>query len=61
MPRESMGSKRERAVEFCGRMERRYGDVGSALTFGNPFELVISVLLSAQTTDVAVNLSLIHI
>lgn len=55
MPRESMGSKRERAVEFCGRMERRYGDVGSALTFGSPFELVISVLLSAQTTDVAVN------
>ena len=55
MPRESKTSKRERAIEFCRRMGRAYPHVRSALDFTNPFELVICVLLSAQTTDAAVN------
>ena len=55
MPRESKTSKRERAIEFCRRMGRIYSHVRSALDFTNPFELVICVLLSAQTTDAAVN------
>ncbi len=55
MLRESKRAKRERAVEFCARMGELYPEVKSALEFSNPFELVICVLLSAQTTDAAVN------
>ncbi len=55
MPRETNASKRERAVEFCGRLERRYGPVECFLDHENPFRLTISVLLSAQTTDAQVN------
>ncbi len=55
MPRESKKAQRERAVEFCARMGTIYADVQSALDYTNPFELVICVLLSAQTTDAAVN------
>ncbi len=55
MSRESKSSKRERACEICRRMGELYPDAESALSFRDPFELVICVLLSAQTTDVAVN------
>ena len=55
MPRETNASKRERAVEFCERLERRYGPVECFLDHENPFRLTISVLLSAQTTDAQVN------
>lgn len=55
MPRESKASKVARATEFCRRMDELYGSEPSALDWETPFELVIAVLLSAQTTDVAVN------
>lgn len=55
MPRESMKAKRERAVEMCRRMGELYPQVESALNFTTPFTMVICVLLSAQTTDAAVN------
>ena len=55
MPRESMKSKRERAVEVCRRMDVLYPAAECALHFHDPFTLVVAVLLSAQTTDVAVN------
>ncbi|MBQ9000700.1 MAG: endonuclease III [Eggerthellaceae bacterium] len=56
MPRESMKSKRERALAVCERMEEHYPDAPPALDFGgDPFRLTIAVLLSAQTTDAAVN------
>ena len=55
MPRESKKSKVARATEFCNRMDKIYGQEPSALDWRTPFELVIAVLLSAQTTDVAVN------
>lgn len=55
MPRESKRAKRERAVEFCRRVGEIYPDVQSALNFSTPFTMVICVLLSAQTTDAAVN------
>lgn len=55
MCRESQRARRERAVEFCRRMGELYPAVRSALNYGDAFELVISVLLSAQTTDAAVN------
>ena len=55
MPRESKASKTARAMEFCYRMDKLYGQEPSALDWRTPFELVIAVLLSAQTTDAAVN------
>ena len=55
MPRESKKAKRERAIEICRRMGELYPHVESALNFSTPFTMVICVLLSAQTTDVAVN------
>lgn len=55
MPRETNAAKRERAVEFCERLDRRYGPVECFLDHQSPFRLVISVLLSAQTTDAQVN------
>lgn len=55
MPRESKASKVARVSEFCRRMDELYGNEPSALDWSSPFELVIAVLLSAQTTDAAVN------
>ena len=55
MPRESNAVKRERAVEVCRRLEKRYGPVECFLDHASPFRLVIAVLLSAQTTDAQVN------
>ena len=55
MPRETNAAKRERAIEVCERLDRRYGPVECFLDHENPFRLVVSVLLSAQTTDAQVN------
>lgn len=55
MPRETNAAKRERAIEVCERLDQRYGPVECFLDHENPFRLVISVLLSAQTTDAQVN------
>ena len=56
VPRESLASKRERAAEVSRRMNVRYPDPDTELVYdGNPFRLTIAVLLSAQTTDKAVN------
>ena len=56
MPRESMKAKRERALAVCERMEEHYPNAQPALDFGGDvFRLTIAVLLSAQTTDAAVN------
>ena len=56
MPRESLKSKRARAAIVAQRMNERYGEAETELIYdGDPFHLVIAVLLSAQTTDKAVN------
>lgn len=55
MPRESKKAKAERATEVCRRLDEKYGPVECFLDHTNPFRLVISVLLSAQTTDAQVN------
>lgn len=55
MPRESKKAKADRAVEVCRRLDKKYGPVECFLDHTNPFRLVISVLLSAQTTDAQVN------
>lgn len=40
---------------YAERLEREYGDPRAALNFGNPYEMLIAVILSAQTTDEGVN------
>ena len=56
MPRESMRAKSARAQKIEERMCEHYPDAECALVYeGDPFRLTIAVLLSAQTTDKAVN------
>jgi endonuclease-3 len=46
---------RARANEIVDRLERAMPDVRIALEFGSDIELLVSVVLSAQSTDVGVN------
>ena len=56
MPRETMSDKRERAIAIAGLMNEHYPSAACALTYqGDPFRLLIAVMLSAQTTDAGVN------
>ncbi|MBR2790856.1 MAG: endonuclease III [Eggerthellaceae bacterium] len=56
MPRESKTAKRARAAELARLLDERYPDAQTELIHdGDPFHLVVAVLLSAQTTDKAVN------
>jgi len=49
-------SERERlAPIYAERLEAEYGDPHAALDFVDPYQLLIAVILSAQTTDVGVN------
>jgi endonuclease-3 len=48
-------AKRARAVEIVDRLERAMPDVRIALHYGSDAELLIAVILSAQSTDVGVN------
>jgi endonuclease-3 len=40
---------------YMKRLEKAYGDPHAALHFKSPYQLLIAVILSAQTTDVGVN------
>lgn len=48
-------AQRERCGEIATRLEEHYSDPKPALNYRNPFELLIAVILSAQTTDDNVN------
>lgn len=56
MPRESLKAKRERAEEVYGLLLGEYPDAHCELDFEDPFQLAVSTILSAQTTDVRVNM-----
>ena len=45
------------AAEELAILERTYPHADTALAYANPFELLIAVILSAQTTDARVNLT----
>jgi endonuclease III len=53
--RRRVGPKRDRIGPIVERLAREYPDASIALRFRNPLELLVSVMLSAQTTDVNVN------
>jgi endonuclease-3 len=47
--------RRARAAEILDRLERAMPDVRIALDFGDDVQLLVSVILSAQSTDAGVN------
>jgi endonuclease-3 len=53
--RKRVGPKRTRIVPILERLLAEHQDATIALTFRNELELLVSVMLSAQTTDVNVN------
>jgi endonuclease-3 len=53
--RRHVGPKRERIRPIIERLQAEYPDATIALEFRNDIELLVSVMLSAQTTDVNVN------
>jgi endonuclease-3 len=53
--RKRVGPKRLRIGPVIDRLTVAYPDAGIALRFRDPLELLVSVMLSAQTTDVNVN------
>jgi endonuclease-3 len=56
MPRESKKARRERAAEVFRLLHEEYPDAHCELDHENPFELSVATILSAQTTDVRVNM-----
>ena len=53
--RKKVAPKKERIRPVIDRLAAEHADAKIALTYSNPLELLISVMLSAQTTDVNVN------
>jgi endonuclease-3 len=53
--RKRVGPKRARIRPIIERLAAEYPDAQIALRFRSPLELLVSVMLSAQTTDVNVN------
>jgi endonuclease-3 len=53
--RKRVGPKRARIGEIIERLLREHADAAIALSFRTDIELLVSVMLSAQTTDVNVN------
>jgi endonuclease-3 len=51
-----MKSPARRFPEILARLKRAYPDAHCALDFTNPFELLCATILSAQCTDVRVNM-----
>ena len=51
-----MKKKQERAQEITVRLKRMYPKAKCSLDFTNAFELLIATMLSAQSTDVRVNI-----
>ncbi len=53
--RESKAARRARAAEIVRRLRALYPDAAAELDYRSPFQFLIAVILSAQTTDVTVN------
>lgn len=54
--REPLETKRKRAARITARMKRMYPEAKVALQHQTPLELLVATILSAQCTDVRVNL-----
>ena len=56
MPRESLKSKIARTESIIDGLKRTYPDAHCELNFSTPLELLVATILSAQCTDVQVNI-----
>ena len=54
--RESAEAKAKRAAEIVARLKKAYPDAHCALDFTSPYQLIVATILSAQCTDVRVNM-----
>lgn len=55
-PERAKSKRHERAVDVLRALEKAYPDAACSLDFTNAFELLIATMLSAQSTDVRVNI-----
>lgn len=55
MRRESLARTRARAAVILAKLRLSYPDARTELEFGDPFQLLVATMLSAQATDVSVN------
>lgn len=51
-----ISDKKKRTAEIIKRLKKEYPDAHCALNYTNPFELLVATILSAQCTDVRVNI-----
>ena len=58
MPRETVEAKSRRAGLVVDALEREMPEANIALEYGDELQLLVSVMLSAQTTDALVNQAL---
>src|ERR1041384_4294742 len=56
MPRESLPARQERTKQIIAALRKTYPDARCALNHNNAYELLVATILSAQCTDVRVNL-----
>jgi endonuclease-3 len=56
MPRESLEQKKSRTAKIIAALKKAYPDAHCALNHKNPYELLVATILSAQCTDVRVNM-----
>jgi endonuclease-3 len=54
-PSVAEAAERRRARTILNRLQRRYPDIGTALEYDDPWQLLVATVLSAQTTDENVN------
>ena len=54
--KESLGIKKKRTKKIIYLLKKEYPDAKCSLNFRNPLELMIATILSAQCTDVRVNI-----
>jgi endonuclease-3 len=57
MPREALSRKRIRAEAILAGLSELYPDARTELEFTDAFQLLVATMLSAQATDVSVNLA----
>ena len=56
LPKRPKQVGREVALEYIRRLEQTYPDAKCSLDYRNPYELLVATILSAQCTDVRVNM-----
>jgi len=56
MPKESATDLKKRTAKVAALLKKAYPTAGCALDRSNPFELLVATILSAQCTDVRVNI-----